>query len=281
MSIKDPVGEARQKAMGETKEPKGNAPPVPPPAAAPPPPVPEETPEAAPAETEARFKEGDKVSSLDTRRPPGVITGPPTPERFVYTVTPDDGSDAYMESEGQLQPFVEEPMNDETIAPAAMAELLGLEAGKATMGECNAAIQMRAKALDKETLEAKGAALDAAGVHATLKGLVSGSLVRAEGEDWSAAAERAKGEMPEAFKAEVVEAKSKGKMDDDEDEKKKEEAKKAKGDAPVVPIVPKVVPVIPAGAGAPDRTDKKITKPQGTDNDRTQAIAQARMGKFN
>lgn len=183
----DPVKAARERARAAAEAPRAEEPP-------PPAPAPEPEP--------AKYPEGAHVSSMDPRRPAGVVAGAPHMARC-YSVTPDDGSEPYMSAEEEMTPYTEPeepPMTDETEAPEAMIAALGLAPG-ATLGECTAAAAAQREALARETAEAKGAALDAEGVHASLRPLVMGAMQRAEGETWTTAAARMRAEMPEAFRA--------------------------------------------------------------------------------
>jgi hypothetical protein len=209
---KDPVAAARAKAeaqaQAEADEALVNAVAEKVLAAAPPPPdqppTPAPTPPAPPAPQEdpgPQYKDGDTVTCTDSRLPPGTITGEAASARC-YTVTPHDGSDPYMAPESTLTP--EEPMTEQTPAPAALAESLGLPVG-ATMGQCTQAAAKQStdlKAARAEataaTNEAKSAALKAANVHADLADVAADKLVKGEG-GWDAAVAALKTERPSLF----------------------------------------------------------------------------------
>ena len=196
---KDPVAAARAKAeaqaQAEADEALVNAVAEKVLAAAPPPPdqppTPAPTPPAPPAPQEdpgPQYKDGDTVTCTDSRLPPGTITGECASARC-YTVTPHDGSDPYMAPESTLTP--EEPMTEQTPAPAALAESLGLPVG-ATMGQCTqaaAAQKTAAEAARKDADEANAAArsqaLQAAGIRPepTALKMAEQTLVRGQKED--------------------------------------------------------------------------------------------------
>ena len=162
-----------------------------------------DTPEE-PSEEPPVFSEGEHVSPKDGRSP-GIIEGQPYMARC-YTVTPDDGGDPYCASEESLNPYEEPeeaPMTDDTTAPEGLSKALGLSPA-ATLGECTIAAQAQSAALQRETGEAKSAALLSEGVHANLKSIVMGAMVREDGEAWTDTAARLKASMPEAFQAKAT-----------------------------------------------------------------------------
>lgn len=169
-----------------------------PPAAAPPAADPAPAP-AAPAAA-PKYADGTHVQSANKRLPPGKVTGAPTSQPC-YLVTPDDGSEPYTSPETETAPFEEpqeDPMQDDSVVPAATAEAHGLKDG-ATLGECNAAAKATATALETERAEARTAALDAAGMKGDLQAVMAGSVVRGEGQSWTQAVAAHKATYPSAY----------------------------------------------------------------------------------
>lgn len=159
-----------------------------------------------PAEPE--YNVGDKVKSKDPARMAGVVKSAGV-SCFSYEIETADGG-MYVECESQMEPASEEEpaqedeiMTDETVAPAALAQSVGLDVG-ATLGECSAAALATRAELDRERIEACNAACASAGMHADLVDVVAPTITRAEGQTWDAAVAAHKAVKPSAYKPEAA-----------------------------------------------------------------------------
>ncbi len=154
------------------------------------------------------YNVGDKVKSMDPARMDGVVKSAGV-KCYSYEIETADGG-IYVECESQMEPASEEEpaledeiMTDETVAPAALAQSVGLNVG-ATLGECSAAALATRAELERERSEACKAACLAAGMHADLVDDYAPKITRAEGETWDAAVAAHKAVKPGAYKAEAA-----------------------------------------------------------------------------